>query len=189
MKPPIRGSYWVTPGQLLAGEYPGSMLKDAARLKLQALLDAGVRSFLDLTETHELVPYEPLLRTLATERNHEITYRRMSVEDLGVPTREHMMAVLEHIDDEIRSGRPVYVHCWGGIGRTGTVVGCVMVGTGLSATEALERIAELRQTTADAGRRSPETDAQRQFVSDWAAVKRWSDKRRTGGRVRKAPKP
>jgi protein-tyrosine phosphatase len=179
MKPPIRGSYWVTPNALLAGEYPGSMDEDTARQKLQALLDAGVRSFVDLTESHELIPYEPLLRALAAERDHEIQYRRMSVEDLGIPTREHMTSVLEHIDDEIRSGRPVYVHCWGGIGRTGTVVGCVMVGTGLSASEAIERIAKLRRGTPDAGRRSPETEAQRQFISDWAAVKRWADKHRT----------
>ncbi|MSR27507.1 MAG: hypothetical protein EXS06_10930, partial [Planctomycetaceae bacterium] len=36
-------------------------------------------------------------------------------------------AILADIDAELAAGRPVYVHCWGGVGRTGTVVGLVHV--------------------------------------------------------------
>ena len=35
--------YWVEPGRLMAGEYPGDWNKRSARRKLRALLDAGVR--------------------------------------------------------------------------------------------------------------------------------------------------
>ena len=121
---PIPDYYWVAPQQFLAGEYPGAMSKDETRRKLSALLDAGIRSFLDLTETHELRAYAPLVQEIAATRQIEVRYRRMSVPDMGIPTVEHMTAVLDHIDGEIQEARPVYVHCWGGIGRTGTVVGC-----------------------------------------------------------------
>jgi hypothetical protein len=49
MKPPIATSHWVAPA-LLAGTYPGSKDDAEARGKVQALLDAGVRTFVDLTE-------------------------------------------------------------------------------------------------------------------------------------------
>ena len=57
---PIPDSYWVAPQVLLAGEYPGARTEEEAREKLEALLDAGIRSFLDLTEAHELTRTMPL---------------------------------------------------------------------------------------------------------------------------------
>lgn len=166
---PIPNSYWVATGQILAGHYPGAGLESTARRKLTALLDAGIRSFVDLTQTHDnLVPYDTLVRTLARERGHDVAYRRMAIRDLDVPTPEHMEAVLAHIDAEITDGRAVYVHCWGGIGRTGTVVGCWMVEKeSRAARAALDRIAHLRQGTPDVFTRSPETDEQRAFVERW----------------------
>lgn len=165
---PIPSSYWVARDRLLAGEYPGSWSDDDARQKLTALLDAGIRSFVDLTEAHELRPYDAIVEEMAKTRNIDVRYRRMSVEDMGIPTVDHMTAVLAHIDSEIEEGRPVYVHCWGGIGRTGTVVGCWMVcRDSRTADDALQRIRELRRGTPDHRRTSPETPAQRQFVSDW----------------------
>ncbi len=170
MTRPIRDSYWVSPQRLLAGEYPGAITEEQARRKLCALLDAGIRSFLDLTEAHELRAYDHIVREIAGTRQIDVSYRRMSVPDLGTPTTAHMTAVLEHVDSEIQAARPVYVHCWGGIGRTGTVVGCWMVGReGRTAQEALQRIAELRQGTPDGRRASPETDKQREFIETWAS--------------------
>jgi len=54
---PIPDSYWLIEGQLLAGEYPGAPRDDEARRKLEAILRAGVRSFIDLTEMND--PLEP----------------------------------------------------------------------------------------------------------------------------------
>lgn len=54
----------------------------------------------------------------------------------------------------------VYVHCWGGIGRTGTVVGCLLVDGGLSADDALARIDELRSVTKKRHMPAPQTREQ-----------------------------
>jgi protein-tyrosine phosphatase len=63
----------------------------------------------------------------------------------------------------------VYVHCRGGIGRTGTVIGCWLARNGLTGQAALDRIAELRAGTPDGYTQSPETAAQRAFVLAFAA--------------------
>ena len=47
---PIANSYWVVPGRLLAGEYPGATLRRPTLENLHGLLDAGVTYFIDLTE-------------------------------------------------------------------------------------------------------------------------------------------
>lgn len=165
----ISDSYWVIPGKLLAGEYPGARTEAEARAKLGALLDAGVRTFIDLTEAGEynLRPYWPLVQQLAAERQIQVTHRRLSIPDMGTPTPDHMRAVLDAIDAAIDGGQPVYVHCFGGIGRTGTVVGCHLVRQGATGEAALAEIARRRQGTPDGYRQSPETEAQRRLVLSW----------------------
>jgi hypothetical protein len=49
--PPTTSSYWVVPGRLLAGAYPGDSDPEAHRAKVQALVDAGIRTFVNLTQT------------------------------------------------------------------------------------------------------------------------------------------
>jgi predicted protein tyrosine phosphatase len=166
---PIADSYWVAAGLLLAGEYPGARVEAEARIKLGTLLAAGVRQFIDLTEAGEynLRPYWPLVQRLAAERNLEVVHSRLSIPDMGTPARSHMLGILDAIDAAIVAGRPVYVHCFGGIGRTGTVVGCYLVRHGADAETALAEIARRRQGTPDGHRHSPETDEQRQFVLTW----------------------
>jgi protein tyrosine phosphatase len=48
--------------------------------------------------------------------------------------------VLDFIDAELAAERPVYVHCFGGIGRTGTVVGCWMIRHGLASKGDVTRV-------------------------------------------------
>lgn len=153
-------SYWVEPGALLAGEYPGSHEEAESAARLDALREAGVTSFLDLTEEGELPPYQPLLRA-------GVRYRRLGVRDFSCPSKDEMRAILDLVDAEVARGETVYVHCWGGVGRTGTVVGCWLARHGLAGEEALGRLAQLRAASTKAGRTSPETPAQHALVRDW----------------------
>jgi hypothetical protein len=169
---PIPNSYWATP-QLLACEYPGAPTPAAAIPKLDALLAAGIRDFYDLTEAGELMPYEALLRERATHAGLDpatIQYHQFPVRDLDLPTPERLAQVLAALAKSAAAGRLAAVHCWGGIGRTGTVVGCYLVQQrGLSGSEALAFIAHEWQTVAkrDRAPRSPETDAQIAFVRSY----------------------
>lgn len=142
MSVPIPDSYWVEPGRLLAGEHPTGRTDAETALRLQAFLAAGVSSFLDLTEAHESSPYQDPLGS-------GIRYSRMPIPDLGCPSEEHMLAILDRIDRELAHGHVVFVHCYGGLGRTGTVVGCWLTRQGLTGEQALERIPILRSAIPD----------------------------------------
>lgn len=162
-------TYWVEPGRLLAGEYPGARIAGEAARKLGLLLDAGIRTFIDLTEEHELEPYEAVLRELARSRGVEVDYRRMPIRDVSVPdSRRQMSEILTAIEDTLAVDRPAYVHCWGGVGRTGTVIGCHLVQGGLAGEAALGRLKELFAAMGKASwRRSPETAEQEALVRGW----------------------
>jgi protein-tyrosine phosphatase len=160
VSPPILSSYLVTE-RLLAGEYPGASDPDAAERRLRAFAESGVTVFVDLTHPADaLVPYEYLLADGAARVSHPIV-------DLGTTTIPHMATILDDVDASLDARRSVYVHCWGGIGRTGTVVGCWLVRHGLDDGDPLRAIARLRRGVPDAWAASPQTAAQRAMVTSW----------------------
>ena len=168
MDTPISDSYWVIPGRLLAGAYPGAIDETSARLKLQSILDAGVTAFIDLTEEGELNAYGSFLPNGVVPGEQSVTHNRMPIRDLGVTTSNAMSVILDRMNTLLEYGEVIYVHCWGGIGRTGTVIGCYMVQEmGMTGTEALISIEELRNGIHDRSRRSPETYEQREMVMKW----------------------
>ena len=109
-------------------------------------IPADVDFVVDLTEDGELTPYP-----CQCER------RRLPIRDFSVPTHEELRRILNTIDDALGYGRTVFVHCRGGIGRTGTVLGAWLRRHGHSAEETLEKLG---------GR--PETDEQRELIRSWS---------------------
>ncbi|WP_148715534.1 protein-tyrosine phosphatase family protein [Chitinolyticbacter meiyuanensis] len=171
MERPNPNCYWVVPGQVLAGEYPRNIDTQSSLAKLQAYLDAGVSYFLDLTEQGELASYVELLPEFSSN-GKPVVHHRFPIPDKSIPSSAQVMRqILTAIRSACEEGHAVYVHCWGGVGRTGTVIGCLLVEHGASPTEALEQLEMLWQTVAKVSRhpRSPETSAQRQWVSSWEA--------------------
>ena len=169
---PIPDSYWVSE-TLIAGEYPGAKNAASARLRVRRMLAAGVDTFVDLTEADErqahgpVKPYEQVVSDAASELGRDLRYHRMAIPDVDVPSADVMVRSSTSIDREAASGRVVYVHCYGGVGRTATVVGAHLVRGGLGGDEALEQVQTLRAGTPKANRRSPETHAQRAMVREW----------------------
>ena len=165
MRRPIENCYWVSPGSLLAGEYPRTIDEATAQQKIDALIGAGVRAFIDLTEELDgLRPYAQLL----TEHKAMITHERFPIRDVSVPTSKQAVNILNAIDGHIRNGKIVYVHCWGGVGRTGVIVGCWLSRHGYPGEAALTRLRELWQhCPKSAYRKSPETDSQKLFITSW----------------------
>lgn len=179
---PIENSYVVPGTRLVAGEYPGkypgkypSAGAPAAAEKLQQYLDAGIRAFIDLTQPEDrLEPYVATLRELAGEQGVQVSWERFGIRDVSTCEPDHMRRILDTIDARLAEGYATYVHCWGGVGRTGMVVGCWLVRQGRDGEEALRHVQELFGTVAKSHRHrsSPETDAQREVVRTWATYER-----------------
>jgi hypothetical protein len=174
-RPPLARSYWIEPGRLLGGALPSDLDAAARRAKVAALLDAGVRRFINLMEPHEVsysggqfAPYEPDAHALAAERGFEVTTLRFPIRDMGAPRPGLMEEILAAIDDAPPE-EIVFVHCWGGVGRTGTVACCWLLEQGLAeGEEVFSLLAERRRVDAVGHRRAPESTEQRDFVRRWA---------------------
>jgi hypothetical protein len=167
---PILESYWVVPGRLLAGEYPAQFNEEVTRKRLDALIEAGFDLFIDLTRPNETWSYHQTLREEAEAHGVKATPLPFPIGDFGVPTPEQMNSILDAIDEGLQAGRKIYLHCLGGIGRTGTTVGCYLVRQGKSGADALSQLSDWWRSVPKSRyhRRSPETAAQVDFILNWA---------------------
>jgi len=167
---PIPESYWVEPERLLAGEYPGQYDPEITRKRLDEFIQAGFNTFIDLTKPNETIAYLPLLLDEAKLYGVEVEYLRFPIGDFGLPTSELMTSILNTMDENLKAGRKIYLHCWGGIGRTGTTVGCYLVRRGKTSEEALIQLADWWQTVPKSRihQHSPETREQVEFIRNWS---------------------
>ena len=175
LKAPFNRSYWVVPGKLLAGGYPGSEDPMEEERKLKGLIQAGIRHVISLMEAQEydrpddpFAPYVDHMESIAQKLTISVTFDQISIKDFSVPTERQMVRIINQIDMCIKYDKPVYVHCWGGKGRTGTVVGCYLARHRYAAgNDVIEKIKELPKNTEDFSDLSPETREQIKMVINW----------------------
>lgn len=175
-KKPISNSYAVNEW-LYAGEYPGAFSKENAVEKLGLFQRFGITHFIDLTEEGELSTYAPLLYEGAS-------HHRFPIVDQGIPNSIEDVRKLVSTIRQIHEDNPaakVYIHCWGGVGRTGTIVGCFLA-TELG-TDYTDTIQELKRRWSDClksdRRISPENSLQYDFIHQYVTRNRQIDKRYT----------
>lgn len=144
-----------------------------SREDLEGFLEAGVELVISLT-VHPLGPtLQKALRAM------EIDYLHEPVRDFMPPSMGQMDEIYEAYSAVAERGGAMLVHCGAGIGRTGTVLSCIIgAEERLSAREAMKRVREARPNAV-------ETTAQRQFIADWLEHHRKSVGRRGGRKGRK----
>ena len=162
----LSNAYYIHP-RLLCGPHP----LPPGRETLDSLLASGVTCFIDLTEPGELPGYVSMIQRINESPGELLAFNNQQlpiihycfpIPDFSIPTPSQMTTILNTLDSALAEGHTIYLHCHGGRGRTGTVVGCWLVRHGITGKQALARIAELR-----GDQESPETDEQRVFVLNW----------------------
>jgi protein-tyrosine phosphatase len=124
-----------------------------------------VVSLLEAEEEAQLV----LEGEAAAAAANGIDFRAFPIPDRGVPaSRESVAALADDIVDALETGKNVTVHCRQGIGRSGMIVGGVLVAAGKEVHSALKTINESR------GLEVPETEEQHRWLrefSSWLATR------------------
>ena len=166
--------------------------------KLELLVDAGIDVFINLTQDYpggtdsHMSRYDPgvggraeIVRCPVPDEHlpacplegheaREAAYRMHHTEE-GSPhcpndqSITETKKILNKIDAALDDGQNVYVHCWGGSGRTGTVVGCWLRRHNfVDADNVLGRLKKLRLGDRKGWRKpTPNTEEQRKFIKGW----------------------
>lgn len=125
--------------------------------------EAGVEMVVSLLEPEEAAQLV-LEDEAAAAASSGIAFRAFPIPDRGVPTSKESVAELAgELRDALEKGRSVAVHCRQGIGRSGLIVGGVLVAMGKKPDAALRAVADAR------GLEVPETTEQRRWLDDFAA--------------------
>ncbi len=139
---------WVVEGSIAACRYPRT------EADLRALADRGIAVLLNL---HEEAHDAGLLARCGLSEVH------VPVRDFTAPTPEQIDTGVGAIRGAVGQGRAIAVHCGAGLGRTGTMLACYLVSTGMSADAAIERVRAIRPG-------SIETERQRIAIRRYAAA-------------------
>ena len=130
---------------------------DLARLRTEFNADHLVC----LLEDHELVDLH--IESLpAAAKDLGLAFHRLPISDGDVPRNTaESAALVASVAGWAAAGENVVIHCKGGLGRAGTIGGCVLRTAGLDGAAALTALHGAR------GPSCPETEAQRRYIEEF----------------------
>ncbi|PRW34077.1 MAP kinase phosphatase 6 [Chlorella sorokiniana] len=185
---PTPWSNWVIKGRLLAGAYPASLDDNETDRILSTLLTLGVNTFVCLQAEFSLHTPESawragqglrpyikdaqriLIRARETgsqrikqaRRTDKLDFLHLPVLDGNVTSDAAMSRLADDCCARILRGERMYIHCWGGHGRTGTLI-ATMLGRlyGITCASALRFTQAFHDSRKfPQGVRSPQTTVQ-----------------------------
>jgi len=147
--------YWIESAQprlaIMARPRAGDWLED----EVANWRNAGVATVVSLLERHE-VDDLGLADEEALCAQFGIRFLSLPIADRGLPADP--IVFKDFIERLVGDDAPIAIHCRAGIGRSTLVAAAILVGRGMEATRALDRIGDAR------GTRVPDTEEQRDWV-------------------------
>lgn len=105
---------------------------------LKLMKKIGVKAVLNLlTEDEKAISDQEYL-------SEGFDYLNLPIEDMTAPTVEQLLKAVKWIDKKLNEGKKVLVHCYAGLGRTGTIIAAYLIYKGMEPEEAIEYIRNLR---------------------------------------------
>lgn len=130
-----------------------------------------------LLEGHELLALR-ITGLFAEAKRQKMQVRHMPIKDVDVPREPRRLRwLLDKLHEHVEQGHNVVVHCAGGLGRSGVVVGCFLVSGGMTADRALRTLLDTR------GPRCPETLMQVAFIRGFERSQQERERRRARPRA------
>ncbi|CAL1144155.1 unnamed protein product [Cladocopium goreaui] len=185
---------WLIPGRLMLGRYPFVSPVYCPSLsegheQLRSLLEARPKNGMSELPSQEVAwpsqgvavpgfpgafrPYGAVLARLS-ETTEKLQFLHSPIADLGTPGLGELSALVRDLKERswtgILRGEKIYLHCWGGRGRSGDVARDVRRdGCWKEALDFVQSGYSLRASALDVGAlsRSPQTPEQRDFVRRW----------------------
>lgn len=163
---PLYQSYGITINDwtFFAGEYPCDLNTVSNKEKIKRMTCFGIKHFIDLTKIDELQPYSHLLP-------EDTTYCRFPIKNCGIPDSVKSVHELIHYIDELKQKDGyIYIHCRGGVGRTGTIVACIIAKTMKDPTlrKVLSALSDyFSEMPKSSYINTPETNEQIAFIQDF----------------------
>lgn len=191
---PTPESNWVIPNVLLVGAYPASQDDGETFELISSILKLGITKFVCLQQEYRshgvteamwrsgqaLRPYFEDVRLIVKLKDTipelngydivddtKLTFEHFPIKDCGITDDSRVLELARKLVKSITDHNVIYLHCWGGHGRTGTLV-CIMLHLmyGLDPVECMRRcqfVHDLRQCPVAVS--SPQTQPQRDQVT------------------------
>ncbi|GAB4514612.1 MAG: hypothetical protein OHK0046_16970 [Anaerolineae bacterium] len=102
---------------------------------LSRLMAAGVVGIINMRAEHDYAEQADLL---------DLKYIYLPTIDQSAPSLKDLWRGIAFIDESVKEGGSVYIHCWEGLGRGPTMAAAYFVSQGASPTEAWQKIRETR---------------------------------------------
>jgi protein-tyrosine phosphatase len=113
MNGPTPTSNWLIPNSILMGAYPYPKLNYP-----QLIMNCGIDTFIILQTPEELLKFIDYRYTF----KNNIEIYNVPIVDGNITTDEIVLETIKNLTILLQKGRKLYVHCYGGHGRTGTIL-------------------------------------------------------------------
>jgi ADP-ribosyl-[dinitrogen reductase] hydrolase len=129
------------PGRWSPGRHTDSDVRLREDLEIIAR-DHGARMLVTLVERNELVQLGNLRREA---RRAGLRWLHFPIPDMWIPSDvAATRRLVDRMLDALERGENVVVHCWGGLGRAGTIAACCLVAHGCEPRRAIALVRSAR---------------------------------------------